>query len=77
MRPCPSWTSFEGSGPLLEMCVASKTHAARYAWNSIAAQHVLAYQDALRSSDRKSLFMQPQQHEADTAKILAFWRKPL
>ena len=60
-----------------EMCVASKTHAARYAWNSIAAQHVLAYQDALRSSDRESLFMQPQQHEADTAKILAFWRKPL
>ena len=37
-----------------EMCVASKTHAARYAWSSIAAQHVLAYQDALRSSEEKA-----------------------
>jgi glycosyltransferase involved in cell wall biosynthesis len=48
-----------------EMGVASKIHATRYAWNSIAAQHVLTYQDALRSSNRKRLLIQPQQHETD------------
>jgi glycosyltransferase involved in cell wall biosynthesis len=42
------------------LCAASKAHAARYAWSSIAAQHVLAYQEALRLPGREELFIQPQ-----------------
>jgi glycosyltransferase involved in cell wall biosynthesis len=60
-----------------EICVASRIHAARYAWSSIAAQHVLAYQEALRTPGRESLFIQPQQHETGMVRNLAFWRKPL
>jgi glycosyltransferase involved in cell wall biosynthesis len=43
-----------------EICVASRIQAARYAWSSIAAQHVLAYQEALRVPGRESLSIQPQ-----------------
>jgi glycosyltransferase involved in cell wall biosynthesis len=42
------------------LCAASKAHAARYAWSSIAAQHVLAYQEALRLPGREELYIQPQ-----------------
>jgi glycosyltransferase involved in cell wall biosynthesis len=42
------------------LCAASKTHAARYTWGSIAAQHVIAYQEALRLPGRKQLSTQPQ-----------------
>jgi glycosyltransferase involved in cell wall biosynthesis len=42
------------------LCATSKAHAARYAWSSIAAQHVLAYQEALRLPGREELFIQPQ-----------------
>jgi glycosyltransferase involved in cell wall biosynthesis len=43
-----------------EICMASRIQAARYAWSSIAAQHVLAYQDALRVPGREGLFVQPE-----------------
>ncbi len=42
------------------LCSTSRIHAARYTWSSIAAQHELAYQEALRLPGKESLFVQPQ-----------------
>jgi glycosyltransferase involved in cell wall biosynthesis len=37
------------------LCTASRIHAARYTWSSIAAQHVLVYREALRLSGREEV----------------------
>jgi glycosyltransferase involved in cell wall biosynthesis len=42
------------------LCAASRSHAARYTWSAIAAQHVSAYEEALRVPHLEGLFTQPQ-----------------
>jgi glycosyltransferase involved in cell wall biosynthesis len=42
------------------LCAVSRIHAARHTWSSIAAQHELAYREALRLPQKESLFVQPQ-----------------
>ena len=52
------------------LCAGSRIHAARYTWSSIAAQHVLAYQEALRLPGREALSTQPQYNESRAAKTV-------